>query len=308
MSLRALQAVLSLAIGLSLGTPLVACATQDQIQNSDDSIASWTVTLEGPLPGNASNEVNSNPQAATKAADNLPPPEGRVVVMAIRGQISKKALETIKAGITSVGGGDPIPAGFIVLLDSPGGDGIAGIQIGQILRANRAHVFVTGQCASACIFVLAGGVVRVAPAYTVGIHRGRITKSDANAKVLEEVDMSANPQAKEMLERFEKSASAYFAQMGMSPELFNVMQTHQHKGVYRLNYEEINSFGLNGFDPRYLESRAAFYSQQKGPYLMDKEELSRRTLKVASRCSEYDQKHTAFINCYKQTLREPFLN
>jgi hypothetical protein len=233
--------------------------------------------------------------------------EGRVVVMAIKGQISKKVLESIRNSIGSVNG-DPIPAGLIVLLDSPGGDGIAAMKIGEMLRANKAHVFVTGQCASACIFVLASGVVRGAPAYTVGIHRGRITKTDENAKILEEIDIKSNPQAKALLERFEKAVPVYFAQMGMPPELFQAMQSHQYKGVYRLSNEEITFYGLTGFEPKYLDMRAELYEKMTGPYHMDKDELHRRTLKVASRCAEFDQKHTAFINCYKQVLKDPFLN
>ena len=233
--------------------------------------------------------------------------EGRVVVMAIKGQISKKVLESIRGSIGNVTG-DPMPAGLIVLLDSPGGDGVSAMKIGEILRANKAHVFVTGQCASACIFILASGVVRGAPAYTVGIHRGRITKSDANAKILEEIDVKTNPQARELLERFEKAVPIYFAQMGMPPDLFQAMQSHQFRGVYRLNNEEIVFYGLSGFEPKYLDARAALYEKMTGPYHMDKDELHQRTLKVASRCSEFDQKHTAFINCYKQVLRDPFLN
>ncbi|QWD77378.1 ATP-dependent Clp protease proteolytic subunit [Polynucleobacter sp. MWH-Svant-W18] len=233
--------------------------------------------------------------------------EGRVVVMAIKGQISKKVLESIRNSIGNVNG-DPIPAGLIVLLDSPGGDGIAAMKIGEILRTNKAHVFVTGQCASACIFVLASGVVRGAPAYTVGIHRGRITKSDENAKILEEIDVKSNPQARELLERFEKAVPVYFAKMGMPPELFQAMQSHQYKGVYRLSNEEIVFYGLSGFEPKYLDVRAELYEKMQGPYHMDKDELHRRTLKVASRCAEFDQKHTAFINCYKQVLKDPFLN
>ena len=234
-------------------------------------------------------------------------PEGRVVVMAIKGQISKKVLESIRNSIGSVNG-DPIPAGLIVLLDSPGGDGIAAMKIGEILRTNKAHVFVTGQCASACIFVLASGVVRAAPAYTVGIHRGRITKSDVNAKILEEIDVKTNPQAREMLERFEKAVPVYFAQMGMPPDLFQAMQSHQFKGVYRLSTEEITFYGLSGFEQNYLDARAQQFEKLQGPYHMDKDELHRRSLKVASRCAEFDQKHTAFISCYKQVLRDPFLN
>ncbi len=235
------------------------------------------------------------------------PQQGQVVVMAIKGQISKKVLESVRGSISNVSG-DPIPAGLIVLLDSPGGDGVAAMRIGEILRANRAHVFVTGQCASACIFILASGVVRGAPAYTVGIHRGRITKTDENAKILEEIDVKTNPQARELLERFEKAVPIYFAQMGMPPDLFQAMQSHQYKGVYRLNNEEIVFYGLSGFEPNYLEARAALYEKMTGPYHMDKDELHRRTLKVASRCAEFDQKHTAFINCYKQVLKDPFLN
>jgi len=186
--------------------------------------------------------------------------EGRVVVMAIKGQISKKVLASIRGSIGNVQG-DPVPAGLIVLLDSPGGDGIAAMKIGEILRANKAHVFVTGQCASACIFVLASGVVRGAPAYTVGIHRGRITKSDENAKILEEIDVKTNPQARELLERFEKAVPVYFAQMGMPPDLFQAMQSHQFKGVYRLSNEEITFYGLTGFESKYLDDRATLYEK-----------------------------------------------
>jgi hypothetical protein len=260
-----------------------------------------TITTQAP------SSAITNPQKSFTTSEVQPTQEGRVVVMAIKGQISKKVLASIQGSISNVVG-DPIPAGLIVLLDSPGGDGIAAMKIGEILRANKAHVFVTGQCASACIFVLASGVVRGAPAYTVGIHRGRITKTDENAKILEEVDIKSNPQAKALLERFEKAVPVYFSQMGMPPELFQAMQSHQYKGVYRLSTEEIVFYGLSGFEPQYLDLRAELYEKMQAPYHMDRDELHRRTLKVASRCAEFDQKHTAFINCYQQVLKDPFLN
>jgi hypothetical protein len=96
--------------------------------------------------------------------------------------------------------------------------------------------------------------------------------------------------------------------MGMPPELFQAMQSHQFKGVYRLSNEEITFYGLTGFEPKYLDARAELYEKMQGPYHMDRDELHRRTLKVASRCAEFDQKHTAFISCYKQVLKDPFLN
>lgn len=234
-------------------------------------------------------------------------PESKVLVIAIAGQISKKALESVRAVIGQVKG-DPIPAGLIVLLDSPGGDGIAAMQIGRLLRKANAHVFVTGQCASACVFVLAGGVVRGAPAYTVGIHRGRITMSDANAKIIKEVDVNEDPAAQKILLDFERNASAYFAEMGMPSDLFRAMQAHQLKGVYRFSGREVVFYGLSGIDSDYLKRRTALLDAQSGNNRIDPDELVRRTAKVASRCAEFDKKHHEFIECYKNVLRDPYLN
>jgi hypothetical protein len=240
------------------------------------------------------------------ASDSIPA-DKRVVVMGINGQISKNVLAAVRKNIDQVAG-DPVPAGLIVLLDSPGGDGIAAMNIGRLLRQAHAHVFVTGQCASACIFVLASGVVRGAPAYTVGIHRGRITVSDSNAKIIREIDVKDNPEAKKLLDQFEKFAPQYFSEMGMPPDLFQAMQSHQYRGVYRLSSQEIIFYGLGGFEPAYLDKRAQLYESLPSPYRMDKDELHARTMKVASRCSEFDRKHTQFIQCYKQVLRDPYLN
>lgn len=231
----------------------------------------------------------------------------RAVVIGIRGPISINTLTSLKQALPKVNG-DPIPAGLIVLLDSAGGDGVVAMEIGRLLRKANAHTFVTGQCASACILVLASGVVRAAPAYTIGIHRGRITVSDNSGKILKEIDIKNNPAAKRQLESFEKTLPAYFAEMGLPPDLFLAMQAHEYKGVYRLSHQEIIFYGLSGFDSNYLAQRAQLFEELKGSYHMDKDELHRRTLKVATRCAEYDQQHTAFIQCYKNVLKDPYLN
>lgn len=233
--------------------------------------------------------------------------ESKVVVMAIQGQISKRVLESVRESIGQVKG-DPIPAGLIVLLDSPGGDGVAAMKIGRLLRKANAHVFVTGQCASACIFVLASGVVRGAPAYSVGIHKGRITMSDANAKIIKEVDVNEDPKAQKMLQDFEHDASLYLAEMGMPSDLFRAMQAHQLKGVYRLSDREVIFYGLSGFDIEYLKKRVVLFESQKGVSRIDSDELAHRSAKVASRCAEFDKKHNDFIACYKNVLRDPYAN
>lgn len=231
----------------------------------------------------------------------------KTVVINIKGQISKNVLEKVKRSVPQVMN-DPIPAGLIVLLDSSGGDGEAAIQIGHLLRASNAHIFVTGECASACIFVLAGGVVRVAPAYSVGIHRGRITMSDADAKIIKEIDLAENPAAQVKLLQYEARASHFLAEMGMPRELFTLMQSHQFKGVYRLSSAELAKLGLAGFTKAYLDNRAVLFAGFKDAYEMDELELKKRTMRVASRCSGFDRQAIEFVRCYKETLRDPFLN
>ena len=264
------------------------------------------INTSAPTARQAPNQVAKQVEKKVPT-DTIPPNTGKIMVIGINGLISKNVLEKVKQSIGQASG-DPIPAGLIVLIDSPGGDGVAAMQIGRLLRKANAHVFVTGECASACIFVLASGVVRVAPSYSVGIHRGRVTMSDANAKIIKEVDINDNPEAKAALQHFERQAPVYFAEMGMSPELFPLMQAHQFKGVYRLSTAEITKTQLSGFEKAYLVQRIAFYQSQTGPYRMDEDEFKSRTQKVASRCSGFDKKHTEFIKCYKETLREPFLN
>lgn len=300
-------AMVKILATLSLLLLQVACVNNPTSPAPQKSAQIQTQTQTNALARSAPAAQSSRNQPNTAQADSLAAAQGKVMVVGIKGQISKNALEKLKQSIGQASG-DPIPAGLIVLLDSPGGDGVAAMQMGRLLRKANAHVFVTGQCASACIFVLASGVVRVAPSYSVGIHRGRITMSDSNAKIIKEVDINDNPQAKAALQHFESQAPLYFSEMGMSPELFPLMQSHQFKGVYRLSSAEIAKTKLSGFETGYLQQRAAFYRNQTGPYRMDEDELKSRTQRVASRCSGFEKHHTEFISCYKETLRDPFLN
>lgn len=234
-----------------------------------------------------------------------PQSESKVLVISIKGQISNNVLESVRTSVGQVRG-DPFPAGLIVLLDSPGGDGFAAMKIGRLLRKSNAHIFVAGQCLSACTYVLASGVVRGATDYSVGIHRGRITLSDSDANVLKEVDLVKNPGAKKMLEDFEKNAALYFAEMGMPSDLFRVMQAHEKKGVYRLSTRETEFYGLTGFDKAYLNKRVSEYEALEGAKRLDKRELVVRTSRVASNCAEFDKKPSEFVNCYKKILRDPY--
>lgn len=244
-------------------------------------------------------------QEHSAAPSGLQPPKPRVVVMTIKGSISRNLVDKVKQSLAQTQG-DPVPAGFIVLIDSKGGDGIAAMKIGRLLRDANAHVFVNGDCASACVFILASGVVRGASAYSVGIHQGRVTISDDNAKVIREVDLSQDPKAKQAFDRFELAAAGYLAEMGIPPDFYQTMKAHKLKGVYRLSYEELVFYNLNGMDEQYWKHRAAFYERQTGPYRMNKDELHRRTLRVGQVCAAGAPDQNAFVQCYKDTLKDPY--
>ena len=61
-----------------------------------------------------------------------------------------------------------------VTLNSPGGDVIEALRIGRLIRQKFMYTRVTSEaeCASACVFVLQAGVLRVAAVgASVGVHR-----------------------------------------------------------------------------------------------------------------------------------------
>ena len=170
---------------------------------SKQSVAVWAIAAGAlfAIDVQASGQVPVAPAAGATQADGP-----KSVVVRLKGSISGKTLEAVRQALPRVRG-DSLPAGLIVLLDSMGGDGVAAMNIGRLLRAGKAHVFVTGQCASACIFVLAAGVIRGAPAYTVGIHRGRLTATDPKTGGTREIDVAKDANAARTLERFETMAA-----------------------------------------------------------------------------------------------------
>ena len=79
----------------------------------------------------------------------------------------------------------------IVLLNSPGGNVVASMELGSIFRTlkvaaivrqvgarpGRGDLSFTGQCISACVYAMMGGVKRVAPPGSrVGLHRMSIVE------------------------------------------------------------------------------------------------------------------------------------
>jgi len=225
-------------------------------------------------------------------------------VIVLQGAISRNMLRSLRERLTEEVK-DAFPGGLIVFLDSPGGDGFAAMEMGELLRRAKAHVFVTGQCASACVLVLASGVVRVAAAYTVGLHRGRVTVSYADGKVKKELNPQIDLEAARVFREFETKAQQYLVRMGVDASLFETMQKFERRSVYRLNNQEMRQYGIVGIDPKYLPGVIRQFPSLAQSRVITADELTLRILRVPRRCGGLEIDKAAFVDCYQKSLLSP---
>ncbi|MBI3371452.1 MAG: hypothetical protein HY017_06805 [Betaproteobacteria bacterium] len=175
----------------------------------------------------------------------MPRPEpGRrpVVVIELNGLIRAAQVQEVRNALANVDR-ERVPAGAIFILDSKGGDGLAAIEIGRMAHAAKAHAFVRGRCASACLFIFAGSMVRAAPDGAVGIHRARITRQVKGVGEVN-VDLASTPRAAEFLEDTNRRMQAYLEEIGMPNTLFEAMMSVPPNRTRFLTRRELAEFGL----------------------------------------------------------------
>lgn len=197
---------------------------------------------------------------------------------------------------------EPIPAGLIVLLNSAGGDGEIAMAIGRLLRQSNAHIFATGRCDSACIFILAGGVVRAGLPGALGVHAGRLTETTPQGRITREIDARQNLNDSFRLTGFNSQVRGYFQEMGIGHGLLDLMLAHQTKSVYRLSPEETARQHIFGFEPNYLNQRMAYYNKQHAMLKINRTNLINRTMTVPDKCRRNITHDAAFALCYQRVI------
>lgn len=223
--------------------------------------------------------------------------QSQIVTMGIDGNLNRGHVAYMRAAIDKMRG-DTLPTGFIIVVDSAGGDGKAAMEMGRLAREARAHVFVKGTCRSACVFLLAGAVYRDARAFSIGIHRGRITRFvPGKGDVV--VDVETNPDARGVLEVAEREARDYFEEMGMPARLFEEMQKVPTNTIKLLRLDEAMALGLQGFDAKYLERQATTIAPRFG---LSREQLVQRTARVRERCEQELGDSGKFLACYRPLI------
>lgn len=230
--------------------------------------------------------------------------EQRLVVLRINGPITGTTQLTVLRQLNQQQTRPNLwPASLIVLLNSAGGDGEAAMAIGRALRQHQAHVFVVGRCDSACVFILAGGVVRAGVPGALGVHAGRLTQTNDQGRITREIDARQNLNDSFRLTDFNSQVRRYLKEMSIGQGLLDIMLAHQTQSVYRLSPQEITNFGLYGFDAEYLNRYTIFYNKTYENLPINSNILTTRTLKVPVKCRREIGNDAAFVLCYQHVIQ-----
>lgn len=217
---------------------------------------------------------------------------GATITGTITAQDAKRIVELEKRGARLK----------LVRLDSSGGDMIAAMTIGRILRKNGGVVLVEEDdvCASACVLIIAGAVVRSIHGKVL-IHRPYSQATDTAGQDLAAWDKK--------MKSFRKQMEAYLSEMNVSVGLAEAMWAISPENSRALTRAERDHFLLSESDSSYDDYRS---TQAARKYGLSKQEYLRRYKIVTERCAEYakqpfintEEKIKDFGQCEESIMRQ----
>lgn len=146
--------------------------------------------------------------------------------------------------------------GFLVAIDSPGGDVYAAMALGRLFRENHVSISLNGVCASACVLTWVGAVQRVAtqdkPLFV--IHRpygfayaGQgLTDSSVRWKAMQ------------------ADIFRYLVEMNIPPTLLDAMNEVPSEDGRALTADELSRYLITSDDPAFTEVHDAGKAQKLG--------------------------------------------
>jgi hypothetical protein len=158
-----------------------------------------------------------------------------------------------------------------IFLESPGGDIDASLELGRFFREKRIAV-IANECASACIFVLAGAPYRISIFGKVGIHRPYFTDTTRSVTV-DNVQVA--------MDRTKQELRDYLREMNISERLVDDMMVTPPSRMKWLTKEELLSYGLGTSDPVYLEADALAEAKKYG---LSRQEYEQRNERSSDLC------------------------
>jgi ATP-dependent protease ClpP protease subunit len=167
---------------------------------------------------------------------------------------------------------------LFIILNSQGGDIVAAMKIGRMIRSSRGHTMIedNATCASACVLIFGAGVSRyVSYAGKLGIHRPALAEAPAQSDMTT-VKAAADQAAREL--------RAYAAAMNISGSLIDDMLVVPPQRVRWLSAEDRQHYGLGFLDPVYEET-AVLAGAKK--YDVSPNEYRRRDAIAKSACNKF---------------------
>ena len=174
------------------------------------------------------------------------------------------------------------------LLNSYGGDVMAGATIGRWARARQSSAEVEAECSSACVLILAGAVNRKARATAkIGIHRTYFSGLDPQ---------STYGQVREKISGADQFLTAYLREMDVPLALLEEMKAVPPDRVRYLSAAELQRYRLAGPDPAYQERTD---NQEAARYGLARDEYYRRRTRAEADCR---QGSVLSLDCWEEIL------
>jgi hypothetical protein len=142
-----------------------------------------------------------------------------------------------------------------ILLHSGGGLVSEALRIAELARAHAlsTHLPAKSTCASACVLILAGGVVRTAhPSARIGVHMGSGILNDEAIEVIRRIHKQYGAEGAAIIgARFEQAAAqsvlkqvTFFLTAGVSLRLLQLTASVDHLDIRWLTTAEAKEFNL----------------------------------------------------------------
>ncbi len=183
-------------------------------------------------------------------------------------------------------------------LNSGGGSVAVALSMGRIIRASEVPVVVGdhGFCASACVFLYAGGVSR-APYGPIKIHRPYLPRA-----------ASTVAETRQTYRRLETEVKTFLREMNVKEDLFDQMMRIAPEDAEVLTLEHMESIGLGLEDPVYLEHIDNKRAQDRG---FSKTEWLSRKKHARGLCGDIDGRMTREVHvsrkaCWDRVFPEYF--
>lgn len=200
------------------------------------------------------------------------------------GPITPSSVKSLVDFIDAIPIRDGLFGGPYLQISSLGGDVRSALQLGRKLRERNAHITPT-YCASACVFVLAGGVQRTV--FDSGPQKGQIV---IHRPYNLDVDETNIQRAQERYNLLNNEIASYLSDMNVPESLLDAMLAiPPHRGK-TLSRDELQKYRLDEYDPVYEQMRNARFAKKKG--LSMTEYLRRKTLEEQCRTQHFSSGKT----------------